>query len=70
MIERMQYAHPDRKRVPAKAKERSKGFLYLDPRTMLPRWVKYRVEARSKYQPHQSIRELERRCRQMYGEDK
>ena len=70
MITRMQYAHPDRERVPAQAKPRGEGFVYIDPRTKLPKWKTYRVEARSKYTPHQSLREMERRCRQMYGEDK
>ena len=61
-IERMQYAHPERKRVPATAKPRG-PFMYLNPRTRLPKWVELRKVGgeRSKYMPHQGEQEMSRR---------
>lgn len=69
MIARTQYAHPERRRVPAKAKTewRIKRTLANPVGVLTVGWPH---KARSKYMPHQSLRELERRCRQMYGEDK
>lgn len=70
MQPRTQYAHPDRPRAVAVAKPRG-PFKRIDvfrgPIIVYP--PKFGGE-RGKYKPHQSIREMERRCRQMYGEDR
>jgi len=66
MKNRMQYAHPDRPRIPAVTKPGGPFMIMWNgkPKMVTPR--KHGGE-RSKYQPHQSLRETERRCRVMYG---
>lgn len=61
MVERMQYAHPDRKRVSAKARE---GWRYMSVKSGEPRgWYQASTwpMPRSKYMPHQGKREMGRR---------